>query len=225
MECGLFEDVLYHLFSSTDIRSGTMKIWKWYKNLTDEQFESSGNLDLEDKYPLYAFTNKKKFAKKFREMRRMKKFIELCTDIEKEDFIELCNKRNRQMLKMYKYSYFPKDKYGKVEDVKILSTGDEKDTTSAALDDVFDADSGQGIMRYNFNPFILKMEYINALNVLELISLWKIYTTTPVDERIANELGFDLDYSYPQLIYDELVGFISIYGDTFKDGQCEIDKL
>lgn len=215
----LIEHILQHVFSSVKVGVLLMKIWKWYKNLSDEEFIASKNLSIEDKYPLYAFTNKKKYAKQFKKMRRMERFIEVHDNLTRAEYTEFCNNKNKQMLKMYPYTYFDKKKYGIPLEIKILTTGDEKDTTGAALDDIFDSDSMQGMMVYEFNPFVLNIEYLNALNKLEFINLWKMYTAQHIDYRVAEELGFQLDYSYPEITYDEVVGFITIYGDTFKDGQ------
>lgn len=53
-----------------------MKIWKWYKNLTTEEFEASSDLSIEDKYPLYAFTTNKEHRDLWRKMRKKESFIE-----------------------------------------------------------------------------------------------------------------------------------------------------
>ena len=96
----LIEHILQHVFSSVKVGVLLMKIWKWYKNLSDEQFIASKNLSIEDKYPLYAFTNKKKYAKQFKKMRRMERFIEVHDNLTRAEYTEFCNNKNKQMLKM-----------------------------------------------------------------------------------------------------------------------------
>ena len=39
-----------------------MKLFKFYKNPSDEILENAQDLSIQDKYPLYAFTNDKKLA-------------------------------------------------------------------------------------------------------------------------------------------------------------------
>ena len=196
-----------------------MKLWKWYKCLHGDAYEASSNLDIQDRYPLYAFTNNKKYRNGFRSMRKPENFIEIQSEVTKEEYVNFCNSRNKQMLNMYSYTHFPKGKiYGKEKEVKILSTGDEYDTTAACLEDVFNTDSMQGLMKYDFNPFILKDKYINLLHKMQYIDLWKMYTHEKINHKILEELGYDSDYSYPDLRYNEFMGFIGLYGDTFIGG-------
>lgn len=195
-----------------------MKVWKWYRNLTDKEFEESNDLELEDKYPLYAFTANEKHRDEFRLTRKKSRFIEVCTRMTHKEFVEFANSNQAKMLRKYKYPHYPKDKrYGKEIIVKVLSTGNEQDAVSSAMESMMDGDSRQANMSFPFNPFIFADEYIKALKVIQYTEFWKMYNHDLNASDTVRSYGEDFDYSYPSVIYDEFMGFIDLFGEYFEN--------
>lgn len=199
-----------------------MKIWKWYKNLTTEEFEASADLSVEDKYPLYAFTTDKKFRDLWREMRKKESFIEKKSSISQEDYVKFTNNHRRQLLGMYNYTKligYTKSREPETAEVSILTTWDEKENTEAILESMSDRNSGTCIQDYPFCPLIISDKYFFALYNLQYVAFWKMYSQeiiTPIQEQLMERLGADLDYSYPEVGYDEFSAFISLYSSTLK---------
>lgn len=198
-----------------------MKIWKWYKNLTDEQYDSSSNLALEDKYPLYAFTNNKKYKELFREMRKKEAFIEMKDYMTDEEYVKFANKYRGLLLDMHPFSRIigRNGREPKFQDVPILTTWDEKDMTEAAIQSFSDSGSGMGVQEYPFSPIIFREKYFNALHILQYVDHWKLFTTNDIssyEEQMMQKLGVDIDYSYPDLRFDEFKVFINLYSDILK---------
>lgn len=204
-----------------------MKVWKFYKNLTEEEYEAvqGTDLSLEDKYPLYAFTNKKEYRDMFKSMRKKSRFIEMEAEMTKEEWIDFANNNRINMLDMYSFKEYKKKRKGRepqFKDVQVLSTWAEKETTNACLESLCTPDiSNGGSMQYPINILVFKDEYIKALMVLGYIDYWKMYYESDVpEEELLKDLasiGIDIDYSAPNVIYNEFTGFLNLYGDTFKD--------
>lgn len=198
-----------------------MKIWKWYKNLTNEQYENAHDLSLADKYPLYAFTTSKSHRDLFRKMRKKEAFIEIKSTIGKEEYVEFANKNRGCLLEMYKY---PKivgydDRTPVMEDVELLTTWNEKEYTEAAIEGFSDSGSGFCIQTYPFPPMIFKDEYFKALYILQYVDFWRMYTDfriTEQQEDMLKKLGVEIDYSYPEVMFDEFAIFVNIFSDTLK---------
>ena len=67
-----------------------MKVYKFFK-IPDENDRK--NAHIEERYPLYAITNDKELAKRFKHDRNMKKFIyKKHTQVTREEYIEMCSK-------------------------------------------------------------------------------------------------------------------------------------
>jgi hypothetical protein len=71
-----------------------MKLYKFFKIPEKNERDDT---DIEDKYVLYAITNNKKLAKRFKKERNMNKFIiKVHEDITKEEYSEICNSSNNR---------------------------------------------------------------------------------------------------------------------------------
>lgn len=76
-----------------------MKIWRFYT--VDSEMRNLNGLTIKDKYPLYAITNKKKYAKAFKKGRNMNRYICKCTNTTKEEGMEFLNKYRGCVLDYY----------------------------------------------------------------------------------------------------------------------------
>ena len=105
-----------------------MKIWRFYKTPKDAKVHIDEN-DMKQMYPLYAITQSKKLAKKFRDKRNMDKFIEKCSDVDDEisDQFIMAN-RQRLILEDY-FETVVEDSKGNSEPlfIKVVHTENEQE--------------------------------------------------------------------------------------------------
>lgn len=199
-----------------------MKIYKFYKSPSKEvlQQEHVRELSIEDKYPLYAITNKKDAAKEFRSSRNMDKFIEIRTEIEdKSEWVEFANKHAGSILQYYEYETLESytNDEPKVKRVEILSTWEEREYTSQYTDE-FMLPFMQQIMGHVITPFAVKGEYQKALEKLQYINVWKWMTGV---ERSQHIMSYDEceeygDYSPPNFRIDEFQAYLYLFSSTFR---------
>lgn len=204
-----------------------MKIWKWYKVPPEEHAGQLSNLSVEDKYPLYAFTDDKKLRDLFRETRNTEKFIEMKSDIDKEEFVAFANHHNGCQLKMYDFDRFIKYPSRAEEDdppyepefetVQVLATWSEREITQSALETFSDSGGGQCAQTYPFSPLVFQDKYVRALELLQYIKFWTLYSSENVsdmEEFMLAGFNIDIDYSYPDVTYDEFAAFINLFADV-----------
>lgn len=205
-----------------------MKVYKFYKNPTDNELLSANvdDLTIQDKYPLYAFTDNKEIRERFISERNMDRFIEIITKMSKEEYVDFANRNNGERLDVYSYEHnnkYVSKKSGKLKysetyemiDAKVISTWSEREWVNSIADDgISDLTD---YISYHFFPFILKKKYIKALAILEFLSYWKLLGPVQMYEEYArdDELG-DLDYSPPSTQIDQLNLLLHLFGDTFK---------
>lgn len=202
-----------------------MYIHKFYKKPSDDY--NLDDINIEDRYPLYAFTDDKKMCNKFMKERNMDLFIYIKSEATKELYVNFANKYSGSKLDEYEYYYKDPRYISKKEKrsadewlvAKIVSTWTER----AMISDITEIglSEGEGGMDYRGNPFILKKKYFNALRKLQYVDLWKVYTNMKEDAiYTVNRLGLDeeteLDYSTPDISYDELELFLFQYGWMFS---------
>lgn len=203
-----------------------MKVYKFYSKPTNSELMYSNDLELVDKYPLYAFTKDKRLRDIFKETRNMKRFIEVTSKMSDEDYLNYANTNGGQLLSEYEYEHnlgYNSGKMGTLadcytmEDVKVVSTWMERESVQSARDEGISDLSDY--ISYRFFPFILEKKYIEALRTLEFISYWKLMNPVVEDYldviREEDDVG-DFDYSAPSVQFDELNMFIALYGYTFK---------
>lgn len=142
--------------------------------------------------------------------------------ITQDEYVEFTNKNRRKLLDMFNYKKLIKytdTKDPMTTEVSLLTTWDEKDNTEAILESMFDQNSGSCIQQYPFCPLILSDKYFLALYNLQYVAFWKTYSqemTTPIHDEFMEKLGVELDYSYPEVEYDEFSAFVSLYSNTLK---------
>lgn len=197
-----------------------MKLYKFYKNPSDEVLENCQNLSIEEKYPLYAFTVNKKDAQKFMEARDMNKFIKRVSDIDKDEYKDFTNTNRGKLLEVFEYTHFKGYTadacVASFEKVPILTTWEEMEFTSASSDDGI-SDMTEYV-NYNFMPFIFKDKYVKALNNLQYISHWKSFGCTEKFQQLLREGEMEdyMDYVSPSIRIDEFSIYIILFGDTYR---------
>lgn len=192
------------------------KVYRFYSKPDESLIHENDDLDMEDLYPLYAITDKKEYAKQFMEERDMDKFIMRKSKMENDEYVKYANMNNGCILNRYQYIHFPNRYEEGPENIPILSTWFEKDIVQSHLDDQL-SEINEDIS-YDFFPFILSKKYLKALIALEFISFWKMYGDKSKWEGLyTDEEENDLlDYSYPDVTYDELAMFIHLNSETMK---------
>ena len=205
-----------------------MKIWKWYKKPTLAQIQESDHLHISDKYPLYAFTNNKKYRDLWRLTRKKECFIEKESKISKEDYINFTNQHNSELLDIYKYKKF--DGYNNhtrepsFSDVEILTTWMEKEYTESMLESFSDSTSGYACQTYPNPPMIFIDKYFKALYDLQYVTLWRFFnenssyfgSTDDYLDDMLERMGIEIDYAVPEYEHDEFAAFIKLHSIYLK---------
>lgn len=189
-----------------------MKIYKFYRVHSDEGLENSQDLDVRDKYPLYAFTNDKSVRKEFKEFRDMSKFVERKSTIDDSEYRDFENSHRSQLLQKRKLKTF--NDYGEepfITEAEVICTWSEMDYMSDSMDNILTE------VNFSPNPFLFTEEYTEALRELEYINIWKIYRNPRIYSGCPGHIDLDdLDYSPPAIYPDELRVFLELFGELFK---------
>lgn len=188
-----------------------MKVYKFFK-IPD--IDEDDDIDLERKYILYAITNNKDYAQRFKEDRNMKKFIcKVHTDVDKEEYAEMCNADRGCVLGVYALTtIFEKTRIRKHAVSKdVLMTYNEKQLIDDAQT-IIDDESVWQTMPY---PLIFKPKYISVLKDLQYLTYYTLMTCEHLPYHLAEKLA-DMtdDYSAPSLIHDEVALFIQMIQNT-----------
>lgn len=188
-----------------------MKVYEFFK-IPDK--DDKDEIDLECKYVLYAITNNKEYAKRFKEDRNMDKFIyKVHEGIDKEEYAELCNNERGAVLGFYPLMTVFNDKHTRknATEKKVLMTYWEKQLTEE-LNTILDDEVFWNSMPY---PLIFKSKYVTMLNKFQYISYYKIMTCMYLPDKLAEKLAkISDDYSSPNFTHDELSLFINAIKDT-----------
>lgn len=156
-------------------------------------FEDRG---LEEKYPIYAWTTNDKLAKKFRDSRDMKYFIERRHDYDDDEVVTFGNRNRVTELLTRKLPTLKNDDW---ENVKMVLTWSEAESLSDAISMGL---TNQPIYRIDYE--ILKDKYIEPLAKLAYTELFDL-------ENSRKE-----DYDIPNIMFDELALLINMIGYILK---------
>lgn len=178
-----------------------MTIWKFYKI---PEGEVPSNINLVDKYPLYAITNDKKLFTRFKNDRNMKKFIIKKDWIDEDDYAMFANEHRSTVLREHKLNTEVKNKNKEVN--MVLTMGEYTEVSESMLYLLEDID----LWNYLLDPFLLKKDFLNYLNKINYIDFYLLY------KNLYN-FSDDCYYDVPNLLYDELNFFIAMYGDILKN--------
>ena len=183
-----------------------MKVYKFFKIPDDDD---SREYELEDKYVLYAITNNKKYAERFKEDRNMKRFIyKVYDDVSKEEYADICNNDNNRgaVLEVHKLTtIFNNHTRANRVEKEVLMTNWEKQIVnepSTLLDD----ERAWQMMPF---PLIFKSKYRKMLEVLQYITFYKLMTADFISPNLMEKISeIDDDYSAPSIEFDEVAIFI-----------------
>lgn len=187
-----------------------MKVYKFFK-IPDKN--EKHDIDIERKYVLYAITNNKEYAERFKDDRNMKKFIcKTHKNITKEEYADMCNEDRSAVLEYRTLiTIFDNHTRNNIVEKKVLMTYWEAqllDEPNSALDD-------DGLWRSMPYPLIFKSKYRDCLNILQYITFYKLMTAEYLPYTLAEELSnYGDDYSGPSISYDEVALFINIIRET-----------
>lgn len=188
-----------------------MKVYKFFKipNIDDDH-----KIDLERKYVLYAITNNKVYAERFKEDRNMKKFIfKVHQNVTKEEYAEMCNEERGAVLDFFKLDTIFDDNHTRpnIKQCDVLMTYWERqllDEPNTILDD-------ESIWQSMPFPLIFKSKYFKALDEFEYVTYYKLMSVERLTDNLARKLAeTDDDYSAPAISHDEVALFIDIIRDT-----------
>ena len=196
------------------------KVYRWYKRIVDETlYESSKHLLLEDRYPLYAITTDKKMRAQFNRERNPEHFIEIKSKMTKEEFQDYGNKNRGNILDYIEYQTFDHREGRKVimRPVKVLSTRNEYDLMECYGEGLTDTDQPQG-MQFFDAPWILKTEFLNALNVLKYFKFWALNRPDEVKKVPDSMKKYDIeaDYSAPNFHIDEYKLYVELFWESYR---------
>ena len=187
-----------------------MKVYKFFKIPDDD----GDDIELDHKYILYAITNNKEYAERFKADRNMKKFIcKVHKGITKEEYVDMCNQDRGSVLEIHELTtiFNNNHTFNNKERRKVLMTYTERqlvDEPSTILDD----ESVWHSMPY---PLIFKSKYFNMLESFQYVNYYKLMTCEHLPYELAELLSMlNDDYSAPMLLYDEVALFVSIIQST-----------
>ena len=200
-----------------------MYLWRFFKKPDTPEEDIPMSVTSTDKYPLYAITNQKLFAQRFKSERNMNKFISMKTEVDKEEYIEYASLSRGCVLELHKLTTV-KNKYKKDQvlfDVEVLITNQEY---QLCVEPSFNLTDEYWWSTYAISPYIFNKKIMKALKNLDYGIAYKLFNydgeliSTDIDLSIKKSLGFNEndDYCGPSWEIDILNYFISIYGETFK---------
>lgn len=184
-------------------------------------------------YEIYAITNSRKLAKKFKKTRDMKtcfKCVE-CTNESDDEWETLKSEYRNHAIVMYKLSAFTTEntnthKSESLEDlfnrgvlterfIELPITMDEK----LQLEDA--TESFVGLFPDGLgNPMLFKREIHDALHTLKYMAFYRVLSSSmPVDDDALAEIDrvySGEEYDYPALIIDELQVFVDMFGELMR---------
>lgn len=183
------------------------KCYRFYLIPSEKNEEIPDTVKLEDKYPLYAITDKKEYMKRFKKERNMKKFIYICSEVDDEEYADFANMYRSTVLSE-KDIQTVFDKYGKnnkIDFVKILMTESEYQfSTEEEFIEIF---SEQWWINYAPHPYIFNTKIQKALSAFQYDVCYKLYT--------GDSCGSD-DYAGPAISIDNLAMFVFQYKELLK---------
>lgn len=182
-----------------------MKVWRFYI-IPEKDNEKR-------RYDLYAITNNKEFAKKFKKERDMNKFVVRSTNETKESYAEFANNNLSYVLdyRTFITKTITENKKYTTTDVKILSTFYEQQCCDSNIQVMEALDTSEWRDAIPYKVYKKKIE--EALRVLEYVAHYKVYTLEFSGRYVDPN---DDDYSAPDIWYDELGLFIKLFRHTFK---------
>lgn len=190
-------------------------VYRFYQKYSDVILDANDDLDIRDKYPLYALTNDKKLAKEFIRERDMDKFILRKSKMDNDEYVSFANQNSSSVLSSYDYVSYDKDDSFKERDIRIVSTWNEKEIVMGVIEESV---ASMESVKYISFPFMFSEKYYKALDDLCYVSFWKLNgnVSNYMEYMTEEEIESTDDYSFPELRFDEVSVFIYIHGYTMK---------
>lgn len=201
-----------------------MRCYRYYKIPTDveENYIESKMGDeshIEDRYVLYAITNDKETAKQFKLTRNMKRFIEVKSKMEPEEYRLFAN-RNRSTVLQEHELLTVKNKYDDNQEVYYISMIMTMNEIQYIVDVVDDSGILYGetelldpVMTFA-NPIFYNNKCRRALSDLGFTQLYYLYRSIAYnDPNVLAEMGEDPEYDIPSFTLDEFAVFMTGFSD------------
>lgn len=182
-----------------------MKIWKFY--MKPENENQVTEKEIRQSYPMYGCTNIKKFAKRFKETRKMDQFIERVTEVDDEVGKEYLSTRRNRLLTEYTLQTVIRKPNGDYEPyyVKCISTENEMEYMS----EITDTDQILNMVTGFFSLDLFVNKVAKALIAVQYDKFIKVR---------LNGLGQLPDGILSTYFhYDMFRTFMLLYGHTFVD--------
>lgn len=200
-----------------------MKIYKFYykgniddssilhpSSMMDEdwdELDDHGNMKAKTKYPLYAWTNIKKYSKEFKKTRNMDKFIMISSEVSREELEYLYTNYQDLVLNRYEFMTRTTDNEGfnDSKGIELVATQFEYLSSTEDHDMVMmeDSEFWEGSLPIQcYNKKIQK-----ALMILSYPLLRNLYY------KVYNGV-IDDGFNYPDIAIDELNVFIYNFRET-----------
>lgn len=196
-------------------------VYRFYTKPSDDVLENSSDLNVTDKYPLYAFTNDKKLYKEFIKTRNMDRFVLIKSHMEKNEYVKFINSNSGCNIIYCKFyhavcKYPSKTEHRHIAEIEVLCTLNEKNITEASTEDAL-AGSCE-CMEYDIFPLLFKKKYVDALNKILYLQFWGLSPSAQkyIKYMTDDEITYYIDYSYPDCTGDELVQFVCLFGNMLK---------
>ena len=178
-----------------------MKLWRFFR--VPENLWQYRNLRPQDKFPLYAITNKKKYAEAFQKGRSKKFYICQSSSVGKHEGMEYMNKNRSNVLSYHELETSDENHESRV--VKVLMTEGEHDIIEEMSDsasifkDVFW--SSPDIFKKDIFHFLTDISYSNYYKLItgNLISYEGNYSEVPEYTPWFDELGVFIYYYHIDL--------------------------
>lgn len=200
-----------------------MKIYKFYKK-PDKEHENMiirNDYDLMTKYPLYALTNDKKLAKKFRKTRNMKMFLEKVDDMDNEQYVMFAKKhRGRVIVSTTLETVLDKNTENqKVAYATVIATDNELNYLMESID------TGQilNLVIQNWVPIQIFTEEVQSF--LKDLLYDKVTAFIAASSTEDKYMVGDYEMIDLPIEFDQLYAFYIIYNDILTSGFFEEIKL
>lgn len=181
-----------------------MKVWRFYYA---QKREDNDRMD----YQLYAVTNKKEYAKEFKQTRNMDKFVINESKLDFDEWKEFANDNRGSVLDIMTFMTrreLPNGFYG-TKPISVLCTLDEYQNCSEedVQIEIYQEEFFRDIPHYS----IFKKKTIEALKTLQYTYTYDLF------KQSGHPLDDGEELTAPELKIDEFSVFVNTYRDTLSD--------
>ena len=188
-----------------------MKIYEFFK-IPEDESEVSRNKPLEERYQLYAITNKKELAERFQKDRNMKKFLlHVHKNVTKEEYIDFCNENRSCVLEIHPLITC-------MSNVRVRSNMEEREVLMTYFEwqccqDCNSILDNEAFWHYMPFPYIFSKEVQETLEFFNYKTYYRLIMYLYLDDvyrDIIHEDSDNDDYSAPDMMMDEVAILMDI---------------